>query len=120
MRHNINREKLKCKGLCCKDFMLDYSPEELKKLTPDSFSKKDDIGKVQKMVQYLGYYSINPEIFKFKYIKKSIDDLPKGHHYKCSLQDPHTGLCADYKNRPGMCRKFPNGEPCPYEGCEHN
>jgi|WetSurMetagenome_2_1015567.scaffolds.fasta_scaffold1014498_1 Fe-S-cluster containining protein len=111
MGHNI------CKRLCCQDFILLHSPEELKKLNPKNYQENDKITKIQQMVEYLGYYSFNKDVIKEEFRNVDAD---KAHHYKCTLQDPQTGLCKEYKDRPNMCIKYPNGHTCIYEGCEHN
>ncbi len=118
MRHNIDRGKVvtKCKAMCCQDFVLPFAPEYFDSLNEGNASK--EYLKVKSMIEYLGYYDINKDIIKSKFVKSK--EYGNAHHYKCKLQDPLTGLCTDYDNRPDMCKRFPNGDPCPYKGCSHN
>lgn len=37
--------------------------------------------------------------------------------FNCSNLDAATGDCKIYETRPKMCRSYPNGKPCRFEGC---
>jgi Fe-S-cluster containining protein len=40
------------------------------------------------------------------------------HHFTCVYFDAASGNCTTYATRPYMCRDFPYGHACKYEGCE--
>ena len=48
-----------------------------------------------------------------------IDDMliPVGEDYTCRHWDQTSKLCTVYEQRPSMCRTYPDGIPCIWEGC---
>jgi Fe-S-cluster containining protein len=41
----------------------------------------------------------------------------EGYMYTCKHFDEETNNCTNYENRPRMCRDYPYGGVCSYEGC---
>lgn len=134
-----------CGGACCKRFILPYSPDELKEqyhawlvgnrdghgsvvlrkrgelpdrtfglsrhYVDDQVAVDPEIYLLYPMLIYLGYCNFEPKAPRKKTKARS-------HHYTCKHFDKKTKLCTIYDERPLMCRRFPNGEPCPYPGCK--
>ena len=139
-------KKKTCGGAGCRRFILPYSPKEFEEqyrawlvghrgstgsmvLTKRCDAAGDrgfglarhyleEIVKVDPeihiifpMLIYLGYCDFNPCNPRKKLEMKS-------HHYTCKHYDKKTTLCTIYEHRPLMCRRYPNGEPCPFPNCE--
>lgn len=100
----MNNRETTCTGSCCAAFDLPYSPQEME----ERFPKVIDGPQVMGMLKYIGE-------------RRSAKD-PEGalkHYYTCIHWNYETKLCKVYQFRPHMCREFPYGDPCPYEGCNY-
>lgn len=140
-------QKKSCGGDCCKRFVLPYSPKELEEYyrawvigggykgshpipqkrgtTPEGDGKfglsrsyyedhiavDPEIYLLFPMLIYLGYENFEP-----CRPRKRLDI--RMHHYTCKHFDKKAGLCTIYEHRPLMCRRFPNGDACPYPNCK--
>ena len=106
----------KRKGYCCKAFTLPYSPAGLRRKAQKAVKRdsagKDDCLQVAAMVIYLGRRSVNPA---FPDIKNQ--GGLKSHFYTCRHLKKN-GDCAIYRDRPYMCRQYPNWHECQYKGCD--
>ena len=101
----------RCSGHCCREIRLGWSPGQIE--LGAAAERKGDT-----------YYIFHNNAYT------TIGDSVKLHEmlipvrleddgrwlYHCRHLQPN-GDCADYENRPWMCRAFPYGRPCPYEGC---
>ena len=94
----------RCTGHCCRVFHLPYSPEEME-------AKKSTIQDgefIADMIILLGK-------------GKSWPDCPsselggESYFYTCKHFDGTN--CTAYEKRPNMCRLYPYGNACKYEGC---
>ncbi len=137
--------KKTCGGACCKRFVLPYSPEELQEQyrawlvgsrdghASPVLQKRGDAGDegfglkrshteehlyvdpeiylIYPMLDYLGYENFEP-----KRPRKRIKE--RMHHYTCKHFCKISKRCTIYENRPLMCRRFPNGDACPYPECQ--
>lgn len=95
----------RCTGHCCKSFWLPISPIEFSFL-----EKKVKLGKPIKW---------NLEEFK-KVSQMVVFQRPHekgGYRYTCKYFNKESGNCANYENRPNMCRDYPYGNKCKYRGC---
>lgn len=126
-----------CGGACCRRFVLQYSPEELRNeyeawlrssdkvefqqtVMTGSRSRSNyeritlhgEIYLIYPMLIYLGYNDWEPNNPGIK--------IPgqRCHHYTCKHFDTKTNLCTIYEIRPLMCRNYPNGHACRYKGCK--
>jgi len=135
-----------CGGACCKRFILPYSPEQLEEQyrawlvgsrngtgfpvlqkrgtipedkgfgLPRNYNEEHiavdpEIYLLYPMLVYLGEHHFEP-------CRPRKRTKAKAHHYTCKHWDQKTKLCTIYEHRPLMCRRFPNGEACPYPGCQ--
>lgn len=134
-----------CGGACCKRFVLPYSPDELKEQyrawlvgsrdghASPVLQKRGDLGNqgfglarhyrdehlyvdpeiylIYPMLIYLGHENFEP-------CRPGVRTKKRAHHYTCKHFDKKTASCTIYENRPLMCRRFPNGDACPYPGCK--
>ena len=123
MDHSLCKD---CKGFCCDDIGLPFTPQELKnsyhrwigyhhskqsvKTQMSNSDEKatpiwEDIHLAYPMLVFTHKDSIHPD----GDVKKKIDV----YHYKC-LQHDSDGNCRIYEERPMMCRTFPDGGFCGY------
>lgn len=135
-----------CGGACCRRFIISKSPEELKeeyeawlragpgssfqylgmtgKLCANKLGGNNEryvsihaeIYLIYPMLVYLGAHNWDPATGPSKRYPKGHS---KSHHYTCKHHDAKTGLCSIYEIRPYMCRRYPNGDSCPWPGCKH-
>lgn len=128
------RDKGRCTGDCCRQFTLPLSPEQLRKgyelwLARGSghlmeMSATDgakygpiysDIHLIYPMVVYIGFRvppaGTNPTDYELRLGKRESE-----HFYSCKHLG-ETGDCTIYEHRPRMCRRFPYGHRCQYQGC---
>jgi Fe-S-cluster containining protein len=106
-----------CGGECCKRFILNYSPKELKKLIKSSWNTAigfaEGASVPEDMFVYLGEFNWDPAEPERKYETKV-------HHYTCKYWDKETTLCTVYAKRPRICRLYPDndrGDYCKHPGC---
>ena len=88
----------RCSGHCCENFFLPFEPQELADRGRLSHPDDVEIRKIADMAIYLG------------------PDSAGSNRYTCVHYDG-AGNCMDYENRPTMCREFPYGLACPFDGC---
>jgi len=93
-------EESRCTGHCCRDFSLPFSPGELRRRV--IFEGLLDGEQIADMVIYLGWRAC---VFK-----------KDGHRYTCRHLINGRD-CGIYETRPVMCRDYPYGGRCKYEGC---
>lgn len=107
----------RCTGHCCKAFILPYGPEDLSIRITAGLDGSHPMGRVEDgeqirdMVIFLGttdqgWPGANPAL-----------DGSLHHYYTCKHHDAESGDCKIYDQRPGMCRRYPYGEPCKIPGC---
>ena len=122
----------RCTGHCCRSFYLPYSPKELEAkyrlwqgssatrfvkngLKDNRGAVPEDIWLIYPMVEYLGMKQ------PFKKVNPSNDALlgrsDRGHYYSCKHFDDKAKKCTIYEIRPRICRDYPYGSKCEYEGC---
>ena len=96
-----------CIGLCCSQFTLngdsqeDYVVEGLKGVVESKF--------VGNMLIFQGFAGEPGD-------GGEESDWPL---YTCKYWDKETTLCTVYNQRPSMCRTYPDGEECGWEGCHY-
>lgn len=110
-------------ALCCRNFTLPYSPEEIKERyleCLDAFEKNDshgakrikDILLVYPMLVYLGFYSVSGSELGGK------SGEVTAHRYTCKHLDREKGVCTIYDIRPHLCRSYPDPKGhCEYLNC---
>jgi Fe-S-cluster containining protein len=125
-----------CGGACCRRFILQASPEELKMqyeawlLSGHHGDFNYETKRIRRGLGDRGHVNISPEIYllypMLGYLgyhdwdpcnPKKHHSI-KSHHYTCKHHDSKTGLCTIYEFRPFMCRNYPNGHSCPFPGCK--
>jgi Fe-S-cluster containining protein len=107
-------------GKCCEDFFLPIKPEELEasyrrwlanKTIP--LLKNEESNTLHSSTPvYQDIHLIYPMVRFLRY------DKEKGNHYRCVHHDAKSGNCGIYEIRPDMCRLYPYGGVCTYEGCK--
>lgn len=108
-----------CPGYCCEAFNVG---------APQAFDARyrddEDYVQVQGLLIYLGRFEGNPtgrtECGK-RSTKRLSPHAPEGvggHYHTCRAWNPETRLCEIYSTRPGMCRNYPNGDVCEFDGCD--
>jgi len=115
-----NRKKRLKTALCCRCFIIENSPKELRRLY-DTWKTSlndplevtglfDDISVLYPMLKYIGLH------------KQDADGKPtikSYHHYTCKHLDREKGICTIYDIRPELCRAFPiNKEEVCCQKCE--
>lgn len=106
---DTTKEASRCTGHCCRCFVLPCGPAELEA----EKARVKDGEQIAAMVIYLGQHEVgwSPEA-------PILDPAPEGHHYyTCKNFDVTTNNCRAYETRPAMCRDYPYGNPCRYQGC---
>jgi Fe-S-cluster containining protein len=132
-----------CGGACCRRFILQQSPEELKmeyeawlRSGPNSPFHYTGMTGERRESRFgpsadNNYVSIHDEIYLLYpmliYLghhnwepcdPKRKRHKVKSHHYTCKHHNTKTGLCTIYEFRPFMCRHYPNGHSCPFPDCK--
>jgi len=91
-----------CIGLCCSMFnLLGESKEDYLIEGIDN----EECRQVGEMLRLIGYDTEN-----------STDGKPWP-VYTCKYWNKNTKLCTIYDQRPEMCRTYPDGDECGWEGC---
>jgi len=127
----MGTKKKTCGGACCRRFILVQSPEELKQeyeawlrnpgVGTLNYPGMDGTNKFQSI--HAEIYLIYPMLIYLGYCEFEAYNPKKktpgrfSHHYSCKHHDVKTGLCTIYEHRPYMCRRYPNGDSCPFPGC---
>ena len=93
-------EGSRCSGHCCKRF-------HLKESVLDSITKTYD-----------GPWD-GDIIVDMLILLEWYDDDRGGGAFTCRHFDTETNNCQIYDRRPGMCRNYPYGEECSFEGCTY-
>jgi Fe-S-cluster containining protein len=100
---------------CCHFFNLPFSPEVLwenyqhfvingrEEDDANGHARFIDIERIEEMVRYIGY--------------RADRFGSPGHYYTCKHISPE-GVCGIYKDRPDLCRHYPNNGRCEYRLCE--
>lgn len=91
-----------CIGKCCSEFSLIGDTKE--DYVKDGIDGDEESAFIGEMLIYIGQDGENPE-------------WPT---YTCKYWDTKSSLCTVYDKRPQMCRDYPNGEPCEWEGCGYD
>ncbi|MCJ7521743.1 MAG: YkgJ family cysteine cluster protein [Dehalococcoidia bacterium] len=110
----------RCTGQCCERFTLPFSWKHAARMREQikngartkigrAFVNYTDIRYVLDMIIPLGDHTYHPAT------KETWMD--KLHHYTCRHYDRDTGNCKSYEKRPSLCREYPNGRLCEYQGC---
>lgn len=100
----------RCSGQCCAGFHIPFSPDDLKK----GWRALQDGKQVKGMLVHLR-------------VVPPGGDMPMGtntsnedaHIYTCKHHDKKTGDCSIYEQRPAMCRDYPYGKECEWDGCTY-
>jgi Fe-S-cluster containining protein len=113
---------MRCSGQCCRILPLTFSPEKLKAAYDAKVNGEDgftfegnwyfelaDVLTIYPMLRHVGHVEAGGKI-PGRAITRAC------HLYACSHHQAD-GNCEIYQDRPAMCRAFPNGGACPYEGC---
>ena len=102
----------RCRGGCCRAFYLPVTPEEI--LGRRFYDGRVRDGRqIAEMVRHLGRFQAGQT-------PTPMLDAPSrtaGDYYTCINLDEPTGNCRIYDHRPDLCRTYPNGGRCQYEGC---
>lgn len=109
----------RCTGDCCRRFALWCGPEELERLYQARCAwargegvkgerMVNDIEIIQPMVRYLGSFTTDAN---------GREGNHASHFYACKLYSHEHRECTIYEQRPRMCRSYPNGRRCNYDGC---
>ena len=122
----MSRAENGCNGSCCERFHLPVSYEELK-VNYQAWRRK------QKQYDWNGerknttldIFIIFPMVIPLNDGKPAKYGAATGeateietYHYTCKHFDKETRKCGIYDIRPHVCRDFPHGKPCQYEGCK--
>lgn len=99
----------RCTGLCCESFDLPLSPDQL----AAEAAKRRERG-----TRYVG----DPEIEQIAAMVVPIGQKANRTGalvwvYSCRHFDAKTRDCLNYEARPLMCRAFPYGQTCTFQGC---
>lgn len=127
----------RCYGACCRCFTLPFSPRELESaffrwkngsgppITKNASAAQpiyQDIEIVAPMVVYLGEFKRTPKAGA--HINPTDEELMNNggfekprHYYRCKHFDPKAKVCTIYAMRPAVCRGYPYGHDCNYQGC---
>lgn len=128
----MTKKAKSCGGACCRRFIIQSSPEELKKEYeawlrnpgPGHFQFETMEGRTAEKYVHAEIYLIYPMLIYLgrceanAYAPNKKTPGQFSHHYTCKHHDAKTGLCTIYEYRPFMCRHYPNGRPCPYPNCK--
>lgn len=110
----------RCTGHCCEHFTMPQSPERLWEMYEEWHKQQrgdrllpydNDIHMIAPMVIHLGEVTHDP-IDGQPYLGGKVK-----HNYTCKHFDKTTRNCGIYEHRPKMCRDYPDGYTCRYEGC---
>lgn len=116
----------RCTGDCCRSFYLPYTSDDLRRAFAAWLASKpvfEDASGVERslpaevwllapMARSLGVYAVNPT---------SGAKLDQPHElFTCAHFNPENGHCGIYEMRPTMCREYPYGKQCEYDGCTHD
>lgn len=129
-----------CGGACCRRFILPYPPEKIKEQYEAWLVGGSDRNRVMMRkyvsdaemgpMDYIETTPVDSEIYliypmliflgEFHYDSCNPKRRYKhtSYHYTCKHYDKKTTLCTIYEHRPLMCRRYPNGQPCPFPGCK--
>lgn len=110
---------VRCSGHCCESFTMPQSPERIWEMYKDWQSRGgasgrlwpqlNDIHIIAPMLIYLGMVDVDPA--------DGMKLAEPIHRYTCKHYDKETNGCSIYEFRPQMCRDYPYGSRCRYEGC---
>ncbi|HEY9720994.1 MAG TPA: hypothetical protein V6D47_03220 [Oscillatoriaceae cyanobacterium] len=118
----------RCTGHCCRLVAMPFSPDELQRMaqgeTVRGFTPQlQEARTVADMLVPLAsrYEDLTPEDQHlgrhFPETPYSPEERAQYHFYRCGRQDPVTGDCTRYDERPMMCRLHPYGQACPMRDC---
>lgn len=127
----------RCTGHCCKRFFLPCSPKEL-------WEKYEDwIRFGGKLAEFFREGTIMPpeprqaitwaeDVWLIAPMVRLVQVLEPGDTNPINPSDPpseykgyscvhlqENGDCGIYEHRPGLCRRYPYGQPCVYEECTY-
>ena len=100
-----------CAGTCCAAFHIRHTPTSLRRAVAT--------GRVVDGQQILDMLiPLTPKEARERNVEHGGPGTgfpwsARGHHFTCRHWDEGTGLCGIYEDRPGMCRDYPYGKPCP-------
>lgn len=100
-----------CAGKCCALLCLSVELAALRRL------RTRDAAFVADMLVPLDLEQAEARALEFGVMREGGRLVPMERHFMCRHWDEATGLCSVYAHRPEMCRRFPAGGSCGYEGC---
>lgn len=106
------KTKTRCSGHCCQDFQVrGMSRQALLHNALDSIDKglasAEDDAFIADMLRPV----IGPSLRNDRWWTEA------HHRFGCRHFDKENKACTVYDQRPAMCRNYPNGEACEFEGC---
>ena len=112
-----------CTGRCCQSFVMSSTwaeiQEDYRRWRKTGAWRFQEIEKVGAMLIPLGTYGPDehPEGYTEEQLRCLGSSIARDRMvYTCMHFDRKTGLCGDYENRPGLCRRHPTDGRCGY-GC---
>lgn len=122
-------EAKRCRGQCCRNFVLPLSPDDLQESariargergepTDEELARGvcgtyQDIEVMADMVIYLGHFALDAAAYSPLFAPEAAS-----HRYTCRHLQAN-GDCGIYETRPQMCREYPYDRyPCQWAGCE--
>lgn len=114
----------RCTGKCCEMFHLPHSPLRIKAHARAITNKSGtayvyENGKRTRVNQLQDGEMITSMVEFIESMPKDADK-PDGdmiYWYSCKNWDAKSGDCTVYETRPRMCRQYPYGKACAYDGC---
>jgi Fe-S-cluster containining protein len=122
-------EGYKCPGYCCEAFSVGPHEDFVRQMqrvirdnpgdNPEDLLERTEAQQLMELfVPLPGAHVRNPTL------KWAGDANPPagavgGEFHTCTAFNKETKSCGVYATRPRLCQKFPNWEPCQFEGCEH-
>jgi Fe-S-cluster containining protein len=110
-----------CPGYCCRCFVIDCRPRDIAKAIceDNEYAKK-----LSDMLIPLGrdpsqFNERNLPVLRNGRQRSKFNSWDSHYYYSCVHYNWETHLCNDYENRPEMCKRYPNGRECEFEGCDH-
>lgn len=112
----VLQEPQRCTGHCCELFTLPYDPSDVKRMAFDAWRR--GFGTSAYGTRVRGALVLSDML-----IPRGFGNLPQHTPaqatwlYTCRHYDKEAGLCGIYERRPSMCRCYPYGRTCEFEGC---